>query len=396
MIRGLKFAFALPAVLIFCSHLHAGNITLIDSEPAGKRTLELDPDQGKSYQELVVTATRKTAIFIHAEELLGPDMKTLLVVDDSDIRHSGKGLVLATFDGENVVHGRNGKVIMNYHHPDLCPTSSANRVYTVTGPPLTKQQLIAVLYTLKPEAFKLTDEEVAAQKAEIAKNMAETDRLAKLDPIVKKWEVLNGHGPVEKVNSGLITFSPRKGDAYPVTFDHTKDGGPTWTGVAALKNINNDPVVFVAYGTPKTVGLCVYEINGGKLSGKWYPWYIDGDVKNTGTEELDGPESLDGEFKITSAKAPATGAAYSGTVTIKPEEIEGAGDSEKPYLLTWTFGTTKVQGIGIRTGQYLFVSSGAGADVHIAKFKLENGGGTFQGDWFKLGSKEMGGTAAMN
>jgi len=165
--------------------------------------------------------------------------------------------------------------------------------------------------------------------------------------------------------------------------------------VAVFKSLpGGDNVVFAAYGTPKTVGLCLYEIKEGSLSGTWYPWYIDGNPKNLGTEELKGPATLDGEFTIVASKAPSTGAAYAGTVTIKPEQIVGAGDQEKPYLVTWNFGATKVQGFGIRTGNYLIVSSGAGPDVNLAKFKLHNG--TFAGDWFKLGSKEMGGTAAMN
>ena len=379
MIRIMKMFAALSLFLMIDTSLRSASLTLIDAEPSGKRVLTVDPDPGKSYQEVTVEATRKTSVFISGNDLLNPaNMKTMLVVDDNDIRPTSNGLVLATFDGEDIVHGRRGKVIINYHHP-----------------PLNKQQLVAVLYTLKPELFRLTDEEIGAQKKEIAENSAEANRRAKMDPVVGKWELLNGHGPVAKVNAGDITFGAKKGDAYPVTFDHTKDGGPSWNGVAAFKLLNGDPIIFAAYGTPKTIGLCVYEIDGGKLSGKWYPWSIDGDAKNSGTEELKGPESLDGDFTIVSAKAPNTGAAYSGTVTIKPLEIVGAGDSEKPYQVTWVFGATKVQGIGIRTDKYLIVSSGAGPDVHIAKFKFQNGGATFSGDWFKLGSSEMGGTAAM-
>ena len=81
-------------------------------------------------------------------------------------------------------------------------------------------------------------------------------------------------------------------------------------------------------------------------------------------------------------------------MTIKPEEIVGAGDWAKPYSITWTLGTLQIHGIGIRTGNFLFVSAGAGADVNVARFKIGNGSMT--SDWFKLGSKEMGGSAAMN
>jgi hypothetical protein len=177
-----------------------------------------------------------------------------------------------------------------------------------------------------------------------------------------------------------------------VTYDHTKKGGPTWGGVAVYKEMFGDKLLWAAYGTPKTVGMCVYEIRGGTLEGTWYPWFIDGDAKNTGTEVLKGPETLDGDYTIESAKAPYTGAAYTGTVSIKPAKIIGSDDNEKPYLITWTIGTAKINGIGIRHKNFLFVSSGTGADVNVAAYQINNG--SFNGDWYKLGSKEKGGGAA--
>ena len=51
-------------------------------------------------------------------------------------------------------------------------------------------------------------------------------------------------------------------------------------------------------------------------------------------------------------------------------------------------------GIGIRTGNMLFVASGTGPDVNIARFTLGNG--TMNSDWFKLGSLEQGQSAAMS
>ena len=84
--------------------------------------------------------------------------------------------------------------------------------------------------------------------------------------------------------------------------------------------------------------------------------------------------------------------AYAGTVTIKPLKIVGANDNAKPYSIIWNIGTVKVFGIGIKSGNFLFVSSGAGPDVMIAKYKIDNG--SMSSDWFKLGAKEMGGAAA--
>lgn len=393
MIRGTRLMSVSLFVVLLGTSAPAKTLTIVESEPGGKRVLFVDPDQDLSYQEVQNSSNGKTLFYIDKENILTPKKESALVVDDKDIRRTPTGVVIATFDGEDIVHGRHGKVIMNYHHPDICPKSQANRIYTVTGPQLSKQQLVAVLYALKPELFTLTAEEEAAQKKEMSANAAEADRLATLDQLAGKWDILNGHGAVENISKGSITFTPTKNGAYPVTFDHKADGGPEWTGVAVYKDANGDKLVWVAYGTPKSIGLCVYEIDGGKLTGKWFPWYINGEAKNTGTEHLTGPQTLDGDFKIDSATAPSTGAAYTGTVTIKPIEIVGAGDDEKPYSLTWTMGSTKVEGIGIRTGKFLYVASGTGADVNIAKFKIQNG--SFSGDWFKLGSNEMGGTAAM-
>jgi hypothetical protein len=226
----------------------------------------------------------------------------------------------------------------------------------------------------------------------MAEEAAQEERQAAADQVAGKWSLLNGSGPVEHVGDGTITIGPKKGDAYPVAFDLTKGGGPTWTGAGVYKEMFGDKTIWIAYGTPKTIGLCVYEIKGGTLEGKWYPWYIDGDPKNTGTETLKGPEGLDGDYTIESAKAPTTGASYSGTVTIKPANIVGAADNAKPYLVTWTMGAVKVYGIGIRTRDTLYVSSGAGPDVNITKFDVGNG--SITADWFKLGSTEKGMCAA--
>lgn len=361
--------------------------TLIDSQPDGKRVLQVYD------KEIASDATKKNLLYIDGNDILANiHDPAVLVIDDNDVRPSAAGVILARFDSEDLRHGARGKVVINYHHPDICPDAHSNRIYRVDGPKLTRQQLVAVLYILKPEIFQLSPDEKAAQQKERADNAAEADSLAAADQAAGKWDVLNGNGPVANIGKGAITFGPKKGDVYPAIFDYAAGGGPSWAGVAAYKVVSGDRYLWTAYGTPKTIGLCVYEIDGGTLTGKWYPWYCDGDPKNVGTETLSGPASLDGEFKIVSAKTPTTGAPYAGTVSIAPTKIVGADESEQPYLLTWTLGTVKIRGIGIRSGKNLFVASGSGADVLIAMFKIENG--SFHGDFFKLGSTEMGSTAA--
>ncbi len=387
MNRGIKL---LALSLIFITGNSLTMASFICKEPGGKRLIEIEGNN-------VSKPGGKTLVYIDGNDLLlDVHAKAFLVVDDDDVRPAAAGVIIAHFDGPDLRHGphADGKVLINYRNPDIAPSHSANRIYSIEGEALTKQQLVAGLYLLDPDMFKLSSDEIAAQQQAMREAGAEADRLAAADQVAGKWKVLNGYGPVEKIGGGLITVDPKKGDAYTVSFDHTKEGGPSWTGVGAYKELYGDKIFWVAYGTPKTIGLCVYEIkDGGILEGKWYPWYLDGSPANVGTENLKGPANLDGEFTIVSAKAPATGAPYAGTVTIKPLPIVGASDKAKPYSVTWTLGTYKVQGIGIRSENFLFVSSGAGADVNIAKYIIHNG--TMNADWFKLGSDQQGGAAAM-
>jgi hypothetical protein len=389
MLRSLKFGIFLIAVLpssIALAH------SFICAEPGGKRLVEIDGNL-----VTLMTDPEKSRIYIDKNDLLtDPHAEAFLVVDDDDIRPSVAGVKIARFDGDNIRHGpyTDGKVLINYKDRSLCPDFASDRIYSVEGDvPLSKQELVAGLYLLKPDMFKLTDAEIAQQK----KDMKEADEAeaakAAADQVAGDWMMLNSSGIVEKVGKGTITVSPKKGNAYPVTFDFTKGEGPTWNGAGVYKEGGGEKTFFTAYGTPKTVALCVYEINGGTLKGTWYPWYIDGDEKNTGTENLSGPETLDGTYKIDSAKSPTTGKEYAGTVEIKPAAISGANDDAKPYNITWSFGDIKVKGIGIKSGKFLYVASGTGADVNIAKFTINNG--SMNSDWFKLGSTEKGSAAAM-
>ena len=394
MSGGLIFVFAISLIGCLGSVQAAAGYSWICREPGGKRLVRIDNT------EIGMESDHKTLLTIDPNNfILDRAGKRLFIVDDNDVRPGATpgGVRLAIFDGDDIRHGgvASGKVLINYRHPDLAPTSAGNRIYSIEGPALSKAQLVAGLYLLKPEMFRLTDEETAAQLAEFKKNAAEQHQRDIADQVAGKWTMLNSSGIREDVGKGLITAKAKKGEAYPMTFDFSPDGGPQWSGVGVYKYTNGDKLFWTAYGTPKTVGLCVYEIkDGGVLEGKWYPWYVDGDPKNVGTENLKGPGTLDGEFTIVSAKAPNTGAAYGGTVTIKPQTIVGTSDNAKPYLITWKLGTLVIRGIGIRSDNFLYVASGSGADVNVARFNIGNG--TMNSEWFKLGSDEMGRSAAMS
>lgn len=390
MIRSVTFAALILSSVFAVNSVVRADGSFICQEPGGKRLVYIRD------KEVSLTPGSKMLIYISGNDLLVGDIhaEPTLVVDEHDIRPSAAGVKIATFDGDNIRHGphADGKVLFYYKHPSISPSFNENRIYSIEGDPLSKQQLVAGLYVLRPELFKLSDAEVAEQVKAMKEAAAADAAAAAADQVAGKWMVLNSTGPVEKTGKGFITFAPKKSGAYPVTYDLSRGDGPTWTGVAFYKEIIGDKLIWAAYGTPKTVGLCVYEIDGGSLKGTWYPWYIDGDPKNIGTEVLKGPETLDGDYTIESAKAPFSGASYTGTVSIKPLEIVGSNDDAKPYALTWTIGTAKVSGIGILHKKMLFVASGTGADVNIAAYQINNG--SFQGDWYKLGSTEKGSAAA--
>ena len=100
---------------------------------------------------------------------------------------------------------------------------------------------------------------------------------------------------------------------------------------------------------------------------------------------LGGRGSRERTFQTASAKADPTNSKNAADLLLPRPRIRGEGWGEGPFAP----GTAKINGVGIRTGKFLFVSTGTGADVNIAKFKIENG--TMNADWFKLGSTEMGG-----
>src|ERR1700712_610 len=134
MIPCLKTWAALSLLALIGNTLAFASGSFICQEPGGKRLIQID---GKDISK----PGGKILIYIDGNDLLVGDIhaKATLVVDDDDVRPAPAGVKIANFDGDNIRHGGsvNGKVLINYRHPDLCPTSSANRIYSIEGPELT-------------------------------------------------------------------------------------------------------------------------------------------------------------------------------------------------------------------------------------------------------------------
>src|SRR5882757_5786631 len=126
MISRMKPWAALSLLAVIGNTLAFASGSFICQEPGGKRLIQID---GKDISK----PGGKILIYIDGNDLLVGDIhaKATLVVDDDDVRHSVAGVKLAVFDGDDLRHGASvhNKVLINYRHPDLCPTAAANRIY---------------------------------------------------------------------------------------------------------------------------------------------------------------------------------------------------------------------------------------------------------------------------
>lgn len=323
----------------------------VRKEPSGPRLLHIDSD-GSIRKE--------------------PTSPRILFVDGEDVRENPGGVRIAVIDGDgDIRRAPTSPVLMNYKHPDIGATSASKREYSVDGKELTRPQLAAVLHILNPKLFELSKEETDRKSKEMKQNAeAEEKRLA-ADRAVGKFDILTASEAPK--DSGRVIVAAKQGDCYQMKIEHK--GGPEWTGVGVqYQQKDQDRWFMCAFGTPKTVGLGVYEIKGGTLEGKWYNGWSDADPKNTGMENMKGPESLDGQFVVTAGKTPHDGIEYAGACVIKPVD-ENVDGGFKVYSLTWTLGGKDYYGIGLRSKEgKLYVAMGTGEAFNIAAFKLGTNG----------------------
>jgi hypothetical protein len=355
---------------------HAKGQQDIRPKPGGERLLCIDAD-GQSIRK---TPNGTRLLFLDADgqtirkEPSGP---RLLFVDADSVREQPGGVRLAFLDGKDIRRSPGSPVLYDYTHPDLSATAHSNREFFIDGAKLSNQQLVGVLYLLKPKLFELSSDEQAALKKEMEENAAAEDKRLAADRAVGTFEILTAYNAPAR--SGRIVVAPKKGDSYQLKWSHKE--GPEWTGTGVqFVEQDGDRWLWVALGAPGTTGLGVFEIKEGELKGKWYNALSDQDPKNTGTETLNGPKDLNGEFAITEAKAPATGAPYTGKVTIKPLEVTFDNDFHA-FGLTWDFGGKTIKGVGLRTKEgKLYVAAGTGEVTRLGAFKLDTDG-TMVGDF---------------
>ena len=170
--------------------------------------------------------------------------------------------------------------------------------------------------------------------------------------------------------TGTVAIA-KSGDVY--TLDWTIPNSAPYKGVALLNGSN----LAVGWGMGGNFGVVVYEIAGKKLSGKW----ATGGSSSVGTEDLEGPENLDGTYTIVKGQNP-NGKTYTGTVTIHP-----SGDT---YGVTWKLASSEsYTGVAIKNGSVLTVGWGVGGKgAGVVDYEVS--GSTLNGKWATPGGTQLG------
>lgn len=339
---------------------HSEDTANVRPDPGGKRLLFIDGDSIRH------EPGGKRLLFIDGKNFRdSPNGKRLLFIDGDNIRREPNGIRLAFVDGNNIRRTPGGKRLLFIDGDNIRPDPQGERLYFIDGK-VSKTQLIAALYILKPELFKLTEEEEAELKKAMKEAEEESDKEFH-DVHVGKFDVLNSS--MEDWGKGVVTTIKGKDDNFYLEMKLAKQ---TMHGIGIRRPGQSWEELWIAFAPEGAVALCVYDIDQGRLSGRWIPINAAKDGKKTfGAETLEGPASLDGEFQIVDAKAPNEGDKYAGSVEIHPYSPQGnQSDLFDLYNITWKFGAAKIAGVGAKVkstpGKFaLIVASGTKGDFAV-------------------------------
>ncbi len=371
-----KTLVAIFAAMLLTSAMHAGTPINIRTEKGGKLLLFVD-------DESVRTAPgTKPLLVIDGPNILTEKGGKRLFFIDGDILHTEpEGPVCGYIDGRHVMTKPGGVELFYFNAKEIKTDLYGKILYYVDGEDMSRQQKMAVLYTLRPDLIKRPGDVATARPVAPAALVAPATPAAPTAGAAKgfsggTYSIYLSHSSDSKKHQGKFVFT-KQGSIYAMDLKFTE--GEPWQGVALEQNGE----LWAAIGPVNTVGLVVYRINGGNLSGAWMN--VTGDASKFGNENLSGAAAIGGAYKITSAKAPFTGAPYSGTVAIDALPIRiGAG--EQPFVhLAWNLGAYQAQGVGFKTPAYLFAASSTGADCAVVRFKIDPKTANLMGDFYTVG-----------
>lgn len=333
--------------------------TSIREKPSSDRLLFVD---GKDIRD---KPGGQRLLFIDGNDIRDkPGGDRLLFIDGNSIRKTPGGVRLLFMDGDTFRRRPGSPILLHAGHPDIRPSASGSRLYFIDGPQLSKQQLVAVLYHLKPDLFKLSAEEEAALKKEMDENRAESEREMKRDKAIGNFSIVVQSANWQSPHKGDVTVT-KKGDLYCLKLKLAS--GAEWEGVATRQGDE----MYAAIGPVGSCSLGVYEVKGTELEGVIYP--CDGsanDPSQRGEEKLKAGKKRSDPYKILSGKAAVSGKSYTGSVQIS-QQAARLENQEPTFFLHWTVDKQKRYGVGIQLGQTLITCQGPTKELIIIRFQVK-------------------------
>lgn len=304
-----------------------------------------------------------------------PGGKRILFVDaEGNVRPDPAGVRLAFFDKtDNTLRRKpGGKILLWIKPPEIREESGKGKLlYVMDGDALGRTHVVAVLHHLKPELFKLSDEELAALKAE-REAAAKEEEMRLAGRLVGDFGVLNSN--LDFFKKAKVTVAPSKGH-YAVTI---AVGNGKFTGIGVERVVDGEQEIWLAVGSKGDMKLAVYDVNGAEMTGTLYPAAGLADEKvATGTEKL--KQTKPGLYQLTEGKAPKTGAEYKGTLTVAAITDPDSGTSMKPFGVQWTIGKAKTRGAGFfadaQKGGGFAVATGTDPEYLVGRLRNTTGSG---------------------
>ncbi len=193
------------------------------------------------------------------------------------------------------------------------------------------------------------------------------------DALTGSYSISRGQNPDRTTYTGTVDITKRK-DVYRLIWKFPSSyNRVVYEGVG----INVDNILCVGWDVvAKPHGVVVYKVDGGKLKGKWA---VQGSGA-IGTEDLEGPSSLSGIYKIASSSSSVHEKGYTGTVTIEKRE--------NMYFLTWAIENEKHFGVGILQDDLLIAGWGKELTTGLVFYRIK--GQELTGKWAIPGSTDIG------
>lgn len=351
----MKMRSVLAGVLVLFSAFASATPAATDvrDEPGGKRLLFVDGDDIRAEPG----GPRK--LFIDGDAIRPePGGKRLLFVDGQSIRAEPGGPRILFLDGNDVRNAPGGVRLLYLDGNDIRPEPGGERLFFIDGAALTRQQLAAVLYLLKPELF------AAQKKDEEKKEVAHGD-------LSGEW----------KIDAAINLDGDNAGGSLVLK----KVEGGLYIGTVKLKGQPDAPIVamgdtrvlWLAIGSPNVPGIGMYQPkDDGSIEGQWIVADENGVI--TGTEHFTGPKGIEGTFNLVEGKSGDV--TYNkGTLTLK-EIFDDSGFGKPLVRLDWDIDGKKYVGVGFRESDAgpLVISFGE-PDQKLAIVNLQPDGDTMSG-----------------